>query len=324
MFKLALSAGHGYNTLGKRCLKKLDPKQTREWALNSRICNKIEEKLLKYADCKVLRVDDVTGKKDISIRERARKANDFGANLYIAVHADAGLNGKSGGGISAFCHPNGSEKSFEWRNQCYKALIKHTGLKGNRSQPLRTANFGEVLYPNCPAILIEHGFMDSKDDVPIILTDKFAEQVATAYVEVIVKNAKLKAKEEKKPAKTETKTEAKPKTETKPETAKNDLAVLNWQKAAIKDGFKFPKYGADGKWGSECETVAKKAICKKQLIGYKYKNLTKIIQNAVGVEADGKFGNNTKNAVVKFQKLVGLKADGAVGIDTWKKILGVK
>ena len=48
MFKLALSAGHGYNTLGKRCLKKLDPKQTREWTLNSRICNKIQEKLSEY------------------------------------------------------------------------------------------------------------------------------------------------------------------------------------------------------------------------------------------------------------------------------------
>jgi peptidoglycan hydrolase-like protein with peptidoglycan-binding domain len=42
------------------------------------------------------------------------------------------------------------------------------------------------------------------------------------------------------------------------------------------------------------------------------------------VEVDGKFGNDTKNAVVKFQKLFGLKVDGCVGRDTWKKILGVK
>lgn len=99
--------------------------------------------------------------------------------------------------------------------------------------------------------------------------------------------------------------------------------ILDWQKAAIKDGFKFPKYGADGKWGSECISVAKQAVCKKRLI-YKYKNLTKIVQNAVGVEADGKFGKDTKNAVIKFQKYVGLVADGEVGINTWKKILGVK
>ncbi len=103
-----------------------------------------------------------------------------------------------------------------------------------------------------------------------------------------------------------------------------NIDVLEWQKAAMADGFKFPKYGADGNWGSECENVAKKAVCKKQLVGYKYKNLTKIIQTTVGVNADGKFGNDTKNAVIKWQKTMGLTADGVVGINTWKKILNVK
>ena len=28
---IAISAGHGYNTAGKRCLKKLDANETREW-----------------------------------------------------------------------------------------------------------------------------------------------------------------------------------------------------------------------------------------------------------------------------------------------------
>ena len=99
--------------------------------------------------------------------------------------------------------------------------------------------------------------------------------------------------------------------------------IKQFQTAAIADGFKLPKYGADGKWGSECESVAKQAICKKRLV-YKYKNLTKIVQEAVGVDVDGKFGNDTKNAVIKWQKIMGLVADGVVGYNTWKKILGVK
>lgn len=115
---------------------------------------------------------------------------------------------------------------------------------------------------------------------------------------------------------------------TKPTTStaanpKKDNTVLEWQKAAMADGFKFAKFGADGKWGSECEGVAKQAICKKRLI-YKYKNLTKIIQKAVGVAADGLFGNGTKNAVIAYQRKHGLVADGCVGLNTWKKILGVK
>ena len=99
--------------------------------------------------------------------------------------------------------------------------------------------------------------------------------------------------------------------------------VLEWQKAAIADGFKFPKYGADGEWGSECAGVAKKAVVKKRLF-YTNKNLTKIIQKVVGVTVDGKFGNDTKKAVITYQKANGLVADGEVGINTWKKILGIK
>ena len=109
-----------------------------------------------------------------------------------------------------------------------------------------------------------------------------------------------------------------------PSTPKSGIntAVLDWQKAAMADGFKFPKYGADGKWGSECISVAKQAICKKRDT-YKLHNLTKIVQRMVGVTADGKFGNNTKNAVINFQKSHGLSPDGCVGLNTWKKILGV-
>lgn len=106
------------------------------------------------------------------------------------------------------------------------------------------------------------------------------------------------------------------------ETFGGENAIKGWQKAAVADGFNLPS-GADGIWGKECEAVAKKAVCKKRLT-YKYKNLTKIVQNAVGVTADGKFGNDTRKAVISWQKLVGLTADGEIGINSWKKILGVK
>ena len=112
--------------------------------------------------------------------------------------------------------------------------------------------------------------------------------------------------------------------EEKPEVT---VSVWDWQKAAVKDGFSFPEYGCDGEWGAECEGVAKKAICKKRLIGYKNKNLTKIVQRIVGLtgdDVDGLFGSATKEAVKAWQKAYGLTADGAVGINTWKAMLGVK
>lgn len=117
------------------------------------------------------------------------------------------------------------------------------------------------------------------------------------------------------------------KSETKvEETSKVNAKVLEWQNAAIADGFTFPLFGADGKWGRECENVAEDAIIKKRLTGYKYRNLTKIVQRAVGLtgdDVDGKCGKLTKAYIKAFQKAHGLEADGCVGIDTWKVILGV-
>lgn len=101
-----------------------------------------------------------------------------------------------------------------------------------------------------------------------------------------------------------------------------NIVVKEWQTAAIADGFKFPKYGADGIWGAECESVAKAAVCKKRWL-YINKNLTRIVQRKVGVAVDGLFGKNTDTAVRNFQKANGLAVDGCVGINTWKKILGV-
>jgi hypothetical protein len=125
--------------------------------------------------------------------------------------------------------------------------------------------------------------------------------------------------------------ETKPITSNKPTTSTSKFSkdIQNWQKAAMYDGYKFPKYGADGDWGSECKAVAKVAICQKpKIVGrYKNKNLTKFLQKKLGFtgkDVDGKFWTKTRNAVIKFQKSKGLEADGVVGYDTWKALLGVK
>ena len=99
--------------------------------------------------------------------------------------------------------------------------------------------------------------------------------------------------------------------------------IFAWQKAAMADGFKFPKAGADGIWGSECEGVAKKAVVKKRLT-YKYKNLTKIVQTVVGVKVDGYCGKDTDAGIRAWQKKNGLAVDGAFGPACWKRLLGVK
>lgn len=195
-FRIALNAGHGLYTPGKRCLKSIDPNETREWVLNSRICDKIESKLKNYTGYELLRLDDKTGATDIPLKTRTNKANEFDADFYLSFHHNAGVNGGAGGGVVAIVYTKASAKSCEWQKELYDAIIKHTGLKGNRSVPLAKQNLHECRESDMPCVLLECGFMDSIKDVPIILTEEFADKVATACVEVLVRKGGLKKKVE--------------------------------------------------------------------------------------------------------------------------------
>lgn len=109
-----------------------------------------------------------------------------------------------------------------------------------------------------------------------------------------------------------------------PPKAETKISVLEWQKAAIADGFEFPLYGADGLWGEECEGVAKIAIVKNRgKDDYRYRNLTKLVQRVVGVVQDGLAGEDTASGIGEYQRTHGLDDDECVGINTWKKMLGV-
>lgn len=194
MFKLALNAGHGMSTAGKRCMKSLDANETREWWLNDRIADEIEKQLSKYDGIEILRTDDTTGAKDVSVTTRLSNADKWGADFYLSIHHNAGIKGGMGGGIVAFVHTSPLAESVEWQDALYSAAIEATGLKGNRAVPKPKKNLAELRIAKMPAVLMECGFMDSATDVPIILTDAYAEALAKAFVEVIVKRTGLKKK----------------------------------------------------------------------------------------------------------------------------------
>ncbi len=195
MFKLAINAGHGYNTAGKRCLKALDPNETREYVLNKRICDKLQSLLSEMEGISILRIDDGT---ELSITQRTDRANAFDADFYLAVHHNAGINGADGGGIEAYVYLQVDQETLDWQSRLYNALIETTGLAGNRAQPLRKADLGEVRQTKMPAVLLECGYMDSATDVPIILSEQFADSCADALCKVIVQKGGLTPKAAKK------------------------------------------------------------------------------------------------------------------------------
>ena len=302
MFKIALTAGHYLGTPGKRCMKKLDPSQTREWQLNARIADKVETFLHDYTGWELLRTDDPTGKKDVSLKNRTKAANQFNADFYLSIHHNAGVKGGSGGGIVAYVYTKPQAASLDWQKALYKALIDATWLKGNRSNPMPKKNLHEVRETKMPAVLLELGFMDSSTDVPIILTEEYADRCAEAIVKVLAEKGKL----EKKPA--------------QPETGYTlDQFIRQVQKAigAAVDGKPGPETM------SKTVTVSEDQNDTHPVVKPIQKRLAALGYTQVG-DADGYAGPKFTAAVKAFQEDNDCWRDGIITAKnkTWRKLLG--
>lgn len=294
MFKIAYCAGHYLGTPGKRVPKALDPNQTREWTLNDRVARYFNEAALQYEGVQTLRTDDSTGKKHISIKKRTAKANSWGADIYIDIHHNAGINLGYGGGVVAYSYP-GSFDGKLYRNEIYKSVIEAGKLKGNRAEPLQEKAYDSLKYAAAPAVLIEYGFMDSRTDYPIISTEEYARSVGYATMDGIAKVKGLKK-------------------------IKDNLLTVDgkWGSETTRRLQEIFNTPADG-------------IVSNQLEKYRYENpglvsgwdwqdepngngskLIRVMQKWAGMssfEVDGIFGTDTIKA---FQKKLGTPVDGKV------------
>jgi len=193
-FKLAIDAGHGLCTAGKRCLASIDPNETREWTLNSRIADKLIAMLVNY-DVEIIRIDDATGQTDVSLDDRTNKANAANVDFYLSIHHNSGINGGDGGGLQVYRYLNTTDAAtIAWQDCIYDALITAGISAGNRSNGKPLADFAVLRQTHMPAVLCEMSFMDSTVDTPIILTDDFANKAAQGLLNAIVSHANLNGK----------------------------------------------------------------------------------------------------------------------------------
>ena len=199
MKTIALDAGHYLYTAGKE-ITLAGYEKTKEWYLNDRINDILEELLVDY-ECKVIRVGDTTGKKDISLEQRVKTANDAGAIVYVSTHHDSGVGGGAGGGTTVFYFSSSSARKAQ-AERLYKCVVAKTELVGNRYSKVQKKGFFVLKKTKMPAFLIENGFMDSTTDVPIILSLDHAEKTAQGILDFLVKEYSL---EKKKPTEGENK-----------------------------------------------------------------------------------------------------------------------
>ena len=180
-----IDAGHGPNTPGKR-----SPDGMREFQFNSRVADVMKAELEKYEGVTVYFAHD--SKRDVPLKERTDKANKLCVDLFFSIHANANT-GKMGdwGGIDSFVYKSNPKEARKLAEVVQRNLIAATKL---RNRGVKTADFHVLRETSMTAILVEHGFMDSKTDLPYLKSDSYRKLCAATNVKSIAEMYGLKRK----------------------------------------------------------------------------------------------------------------------------------
>ncbi|QNK89457.1 N-acetylmuramoyl-L-alanine amidase [Sporosarcina sp. resist] len=186
--KIALDAGHGINTAGKRT-----PDGEREWSFNNKVLLACAAKLNKYQDVQILRLDDPTGNTDVPLVTRTNKANAWGAGALVSIHhnAFAGKWGSHGGVETLVQEITASKASKDIAAIIQPRIVQAMGL---RNRGAKTDNLHMLRESNMPAILTEGGFMDSTTDIGALRSDAKLKAQGEAIADGLAVYFKLKLK----------------------------------------------------------------------------------------------------------------------------------
>ena len=80
MYKIALDAGHGLNTVGKQT-----PDGIKEWILNDKVRDKVVEILSEY-DVEIIHTDNDEDTVDESLSSRVDKYVSAGVAAFVSIH----------------------------------------------------------------------------------------------------------------------------------------------------------------------------------------------------------------------------------------------
>ena len=227
--------------------------------------------------------------------------NGFKDGVDVSIH------------FNAYTHinkPMGTEVCYYSDSSLAAAVSREISTAGgfiDRGAKQRTGLYF-LKHTNKPAILIEVCFVDSVADVNLYRVN--FERICQAIAKTLIGNIVV-------PTPTAPAPTPKPTPTPKPS---GDAWVRSLQAELNTQGFRDSngsKLVVDGIAGSKTLSA-----CPTLRVGARG-NITKLMQQKIGVAADGIFGNNTKQAVINYQKSKGLVADGIVGRNTWRKLLGL-
>lgn len=293
--KIAVRGGHCPNVPGSRGI--IDELKEDRLVKNAVI------KYLNQMGVSVLDVTppDSTSSSSADLSYGVNKANNWGADLFVSIHfnnAYSTYNGALGTEVCVY-----SEYDIAGRVVNKMASL---GFR-NRGQKVRTGLY-ELKHTSMKSMIVEVCFVEATEDVALY------KKVGYDYIGKTIAEALVNRSSGVTPTPTPT-PEPVP-TPTPQPTSKNYHSwIARLQEECNKQGFSNQK--VDGIAGPN--TLNGSPMVRRGARG----NITKLIQEKLGISADCIFGANTEVAVKNYQRTNGLSVDGIVGRNTWRKLLNL-
>ena len=123
----------------------------------------------------------------LDLSERARMANQWGADLFLSIHINAG----GGTGWESFRYSSASSRAVAYQNVIHPEVIRATGV---RDRGKKMANFAVLRETKMPALLTENLFIDNEQDVAKLKDPAFLDKLARGHVAGMEKAFGLKKK----------------------------------------------------------------------------------------------------------------------------------
>ncbi len=251
-----------------------------------------------------------------SLYRRTNKANVEKVDVYVSIHFNAG----GGRGTEVFAMSNEGRKIA-------KRVVDQIASLGFVNRGVKDGSWLYVLKnTKMPAILVECGFVDSREDMDRLNVEKMANAIVKGLTGSVVFEKEIEN------IKSSTSTEI-----LKVQRTLNRLKVLDYTGSKlVEDGLlgirtsstisRFQSIiGLDINGTVNLNTNdALVNILNKPLLKFGNTNggANRYIQWRLNVAVDGIFGVITKRAVVAYQTQWKLEPDGIVGNITWTKLIG--
>lgn len=189
MVKIYIDPGHDINTPGKRALDG----SMREFEFNKTVALQVAVNLAHYQNVELMFSHPLDDGVDQSLEHRTNLANQWGADAFVSIHANAGA--ASARGIETYIDDTANDEVYQLARSIHDQVIVTTNHPNNRG--IKRSNFwvlDKVNKMKTKSVLVECGFMTNVDDLKLLKSSNYRNKVADGITKGLVAHYELKKK----------------------------------------------------------------------------------------------------------------------------------